>query len=129
MNEADPRSGPGGDEAAGPPSSARDLAILCHLGGLAGYVVPFGGIVAPLVVWLLKRDEHPYIDEQGKEAVNFQITIAIYAIVATVLVLLLVGFVLLVAVAIFQIVMIIIAAVRASEGARFRYPATLRLLS
>lgn len=129
MNETYPPTDPPGEPPHGPPSSAKNIAVLCHLGGLAGYIFPFGNIIAPVVLWLLKRDEHPYIDEQGKEAVNFQITVAIYAIVAAVLVLLLVGLLLLAAVAVFQVIMVIVAAVRASEGERFRYPLTLRLVT
>jgi len=55
----------------------RTWAMLCHLSGLAGYVVPFGNIFGPLIIWLIKRDQSWFVDDQGKEALNFQISWAI----------------------------------------------------
>lgn len=68
---------------------ARTWGMLCHLTALCCWVgVPFGNIVGPLIVWLIKKDETPLVDEQGKESLNFQISISIYAIVAAILTLL-----------------------------------------
>ena len=62
---------------------ARMWAMLCHLGGLAALIpFPFAGIVAPLIIWLVKKEDHPFIDESGKEALNFQITIAIMVLIS-----------------------------------------------
>ena len=62
-------------------------AGFCHLAALAGYVVPMvGNIVGPLVVWLMKKEEYPLVDDQGKESINFQISILIYVAVSAVLV-------------------------------------------
>ena len=55
--------------------------MLCHLSSLAGSVIPFGNIVGPLVVWLIKKDEYAFVDDQGKESLNFQISITIYTVV------------------------------------------------
>ncbi len=52
---------------------ARTWAMLCHIGAFAGYIIPFGHIIAPLVIWLIKKDESPFVDDQGKESLNFQI--------------------------------------------------------
>ncbi|MDJ0866295.1 MAG: DUF4870 domain-containing protein [Myxococcota bacterium] len=123
---------PFGEEALPPgfPSTAeRNWAVFCHLGGFAGYVFPFGNVIAPLVLWLMRREESEYVEDHGREALNFQISITLYAAIAGVLILALIGIPLLIAVAIFQFVWMIIASVRASEGERYRYPLTLRLLS
>jgi uncharacterized Tic20 family protein len=108
---------------------ARMWAMFCHLGGLAGLipVTPiFGSIIAPLIIWQIKKDEFGFVDEQGKEAVNFQISILIYALVAGLLCLLCVGFVLLAAVYVFDLVFILIAAIKSNNGEHFRYPLTIR---
>ncbi len=120
---------PGGSAAAAPDSEARNFSIVAHLGGFAGYIIPFGNILAPLVVWILKRDEQPFVDHHGREALNFQISITIYAIVSGLLILLVIGVLLLPLVLLFNIVMMIVAAVKASNGEHFRYPLTLRLVS
>ena len=86
------------DPASWPPPLSQDertWGMLCHLSAFAGYVFPFGGIVGPLVVWLIKKDEMPFVDDQGKEALNFQISVLIYAIVSFVLIFVLIGIILL----------------------------------
>jgi uncharacterized Tic20 family protein len=107
---------------------ARTWAMLCHIGACAGYIIPFGHIVAPLVIWLIKKDESPFVDDQGKESLNFQISISLYAIIAALLTLVIIGAVLLIALVIFDVIMVIIAAVRANSGERYRYPLCLRFI-
>lgn len=110
---------------------ARMWAMICHLGGLGGLipVVPIiGSVIAPLIIWQLKKDEDPFIDEQGKEAANFQISILIYALVAALLCFACVGFVLLPAVYIFDLIFLLIAAVKANDGHHYRYPLTIRFI-
>lgn len=102
--------------------------MACHLAAFAGWVIPLGWILGPLIVWLIKRNEFPFVDEQGKEAVNFQLSVIIYGIVAGILCLLLIGFVLLIALAIFQIVLVIVATVKVSNGEHYRYPLTIRFI-
>lgn len=109
-------------------SEEKNWGMACHLAALAGWFIPFGWILGPLVVWLIKRNEFPFVDEQGKEALNFHISMIIYAIVAVILCLVLIGFLLLLALAIFQIVLVIIAAVKASNGEHYRYPLTIRFI-
>lgn len=108
---------------------ARMWAMICHLAGFA-FLLPaaplIGGLIGPLVVWLIKKDQYPFVDEQGKEAVNFQITMLIYAAVAGALVALVVtacvGIPLLFAVGISDVVLIIVAAIKANDGCHYRYP-------
>ena len=116
------RFGPLGREAD---PKARMWAMLCHLAGLA-WILPitpaFGSVLGPLIVWLIKKNDHPFVDEQGKEALNFQITMLIYGVVAAVLMLLCIGFLLLLAVAIVDVVFTVIAAIKANDGYHYRYP-------
>jgi len=109
-------------------SQARTWEMLCHLSALAGFFIPFGNLLGPLIVWLIKKNEIPSVDAHGKESLNFQISILIYAIVSGILVLVLIGFVLLIAVGIFSLVCIIIASIKASNGVPYRYPLTIRFL-
>jgi uncharacterized Tic20 family protein len=103
---------------------------MCHLSALAGFVIPaLGHILGPLIVWLVKRGDSPEIDEHGKEALNFQITMLIYNVVAGILCLVLIGFILLPILHVLNVVFVIIAALRAGEGKMYRYPLTLRLVS
>jgi len=94
--------------------------------GLLGNGVGF--LLGPLVVWLVKREEDPFIDEHGKEAVNFQITMLIAFLVAGVLIFVLIGILLLPLLAIANVVLVIIAGMKASNGEHFRYPMTIRLI-
>ena len=110
--------------------NVRTWCIACHLSALAGFVVPaFGHIFGPLIVWLIKRGDSPEIDAHGKEALNFQLSMLIYNIVAGVLCLVLIGFALLAVLHILNVVFVILAALKASEGQMYRYPLTLRLIS
>jgi len=106
----------------------RTWAMLCHLSGLAGYVIPFGNIFGPLAIWLIKRDQSWLVDDQGKEAVNFQISWTIYMIISLIAILVLVGIVLVGIVAVGGLVLLIVAAVKANEGIAYRYPLTIRFI-
>ena len=102
--------------------------MFAHLASLVGIVIPLGTILGPLVVWLVKKDTMPFVDDQGKEAVNFNITVLIAVIVSGLLTLVLIGFVLLFAVGIAWLVLTIMAAIKANEGVAYRYPFALRLI-
>src|ERR687896_799588 len=96
--------------------NVRGWCVGCHLSALAGFVLPaFGHILGPLIVWLVKRADSPEIDQHGKEALNFQISMLIYSIVAGILCLILIGFALLAVLHVLNVVFVIIAAMRASE--------------
>jgi len=109
-------------------SEQNTWAMLCHLASLAGYIIPFGNIIGPLVVWLMKKETMPLVDDQGKESLNFQITVTIAAIVCIPLIFVCVGIFLLVIVGILDLVFTILAAVQASKGVAYRYPFALRLV-
>lgn len=108
---------------------AKMWAMFCHLAGLCGYILPIvGNIVGPLILWQIKKEEFPFVDSQGKEALNFQISIAIYAIICVPLMFICVGIFLLYAVGIFDLVFLIIASIKANNGEDYRYPLTIRLV-
>jgi len=103
-------------------------AMLCHLSALAGYLIPFGNIIGPLIVWQIKKAEFPLVDDQGKEALNFQITVAIVAVVCFALMFLLIGIPMLIALGIANLVFIIVAALAANKGDTYRYPFAFRFI-
>jgi len=112
------------------PTNVRSWCVACHLSALAGFVFPaFGHILGPLIVWLIKRGDSPEIDAHGKEALNFQITMLIYSLIAGVLCLVVIGFFLLAVLHILNVVFVIIAGIKAGEGQLYRYPFTIRLIS
>ncbi|MEW6237486.1 MAG: DUF4870 domain-containing protein [Candidatus Omnitrophota bacterium] len=105
----------------------RLWATFCHLGALGVFIIlGIGHIVVPLVIWLIKREDSPFINEHGKEALNFQISVTIYGLVCALLLFVVVGFFLLPVLAVFWFVAIIVAAIKANDGKSFRYPITIR---
>ena len=104
------------------------LGVLCHLLTFCGYLVPFGNIIAPLVLWRLKRADDPFVDVCGKEALNFQLSITLYTTLCLITFLVGIGLLLLPIVMILNLIFTIIAAFKASEGQSYRYPLTLRLI-
>lgn len=112
-----------------PSKAERDWAMAAHVSSFAGHVVPFGHIVGPLVIWCMKKDELPFVNDQGKESLNFQITMTIALAIAFLSVFVAIGFVLLPAVWLFDVVVTIIASVKASEGVAYRYPLSIRFIS
>ncbi|MFN0123498.1 MAG: DUF4870 domain-containing protein [Blastocatellia bacterium] len=107
----------------------KTMGMLVHLLGLAGIPLPaIGAIIGPLVLWLLKKDQSWFVNEHGKESLNFQITILIYGAIAGVLCLVIIGFFLLPVIGLFWLVMTIIGGIKASQGEMYRYPLTIRLI-
>lgn len=108
---------------------ARRWAMITHLSALVGLLGNgIGFLLGPLIVWLWKKEEFPIVDEHGKEAVNFQLTMLIAAVIGFVLSFVLIGIPILIAVAIAAIVFPIIAGLKANEGKSYRYPFTIRMI-
>ncbi len=104
-------------------------ATFCHLAGLLSLTgIPFAGLIGPLVLWLAKRDDDPFIDDQGRESVNFQISMGIYMILAGLLCVILIGIPILMGLVLAELILIILACVRSNEGELYRYPLTIRFL-
>lgn len=112
----------------GPNRDERMWGMACHISTFFGWVFPLGNIIAPLVIWLIKKEESEFIADQGKEALNFQISLMIYMIISAILVLVIIGIPMLIGLVFFDFVVTIIAAVRAADGVRYQYPATMRLV-
>ena len=111
-----------------PSREVRQWAMFCHLSALLGIWVPFGSLIGPLILWQMKREMDPFIDDQGKEALNFQISVAIASAICLLLMVVVIGFFLFGLLAIGALVLTIIAGVKANEGQVYRYPFTWRLI-
>jgi hypothetical protein len=113
---------------------ARNWGMLCHLSGLAGCFMPWiAHLAGPLIIWLLKRNDHRFIDEQGKESLNFQISMALYSVIGGLaLAVSIIGLVVLPlflwSLYVLNVVGVIIASIKTSDGKSFRYPMILRFL-
>jgi uncharacterized Tic20 family protein len=107
-----------------PSSDDKLLIILCHLSAFLGV-----GIILPLVVYLVKKNEAGVTAEHAKEVLNFHLSLLVYALGALLLVLVGIGVLLMAAIGIGSVVLAIVAAVKASEGVLYRYPVTIRFIS
>ena len=109
-------------------SNERNLGLFCHLSFFAGFIVPFASFIIPLVIWLMKRETSKFLDETGKEVLNFQISLLIAMVACVILSIIVIGALLASVVAIASIVFAIMGAVAASKGEVYRYPYILRLI-
>lgn len=107
----------------------RNWAMLAHLSGLLAFATLIGGVLGPLVMWMIRKDDMDFAADQAKEALNFQITVFVAGLIAGVMCLILIGFALLAILVIIDLILMIVAAVKASEGVSYRYPFNLRLIS
>jgi len=121
---------PGGWPEGELASEEKTMGMFCHLAALVGYVIPipFANVLGPLVVWLTKKESSAFVDDQGRESLNFQITVFIAYLLCIPLMLVAIGFLLLPLIAIASLVFVIIAAVNASGGNPYRYPMTIRFI-
>ncbi|HET6432294.1 DUF4870 domain-containing protein [Dyella sp.] len=126
----DPVPPPGGS----PSAEERQWAMFAHLsalvgGLLTGHWLGIGCFIAPLIIWLVKKDTMPFVADQAKEALNFNITVAIAGLICGLLMFVLIGFVLLPVLGIVWLVLVIMATIKANEGVAYRYPFALRLIN
>lgn len=106
----------------------KQTGMFLHLSQLLNFVVPFGGVVAPILIWQFKKDEVPALDAHGKMVVNWIISAAIYGAVSAVLCFVLIGFLGLAALFIMGIAFPIIGAIKANNGEYWEYPLTIKFL-
>lgn len=104
-----------------------------HLLPLAGmllmsFSIPLRNIVAPLILWLIKKDQSPYLDAHGKEVLNFQINVGVLSLVCFVLFVICIGVPMLFALYITALVLMVMAAIQVSEGKFYRYPWIYRVI-
>jgi uncharacterized Tic20 family protein len=100
----------------------RNWSMLCHLSAFAGFFFPFGGIIGPLICWLSHKDESEWINLNGRNSLNFQLSILLYIVLAVPLCFIIIGFPIIAVLCILKIVCVIIASVKAPKGELFRYP-------
>ena len=106
----------------------NQFLMLTHLSQLAHFVFPFGGLLAPLLLWQMKKEEIIGLDDHGKEIMNFQISFAIYAIISSILIILLIGIGFLFVIALLTVIFPIVGAVKAANGEFYKYPLTIQFL-
>lgn len=116
------------ESVAEPGKDERTWGMLCHLVAFSGLIVPFGAIIGPLIIWLIKKDEMPFVDDQGKESLNFQLTMFIAAIITFILCFILIGWLIAPVLIVYYLIVLIIASIKANDGIRYRYPYTIRFL-
>ena len=107
---------------------ARQWAMMLHLSQLAGFAIPFGGLILPILIWQLKKEEMPELDVHGRIVMNWIISETIYTIISIVLIFVVVGFFLFIPLAIIAIVFPIMGAVKANEGQTWKYPLSINFL-
>ncbi len=117
----------GGYSGPAPDANAKQWGMIAHLSALV-QLLTIPTILGPLLVWLLKKQEHPFIDDQGKEATNFHLTVLIAALVLSPTLCIMIGFVLIPLLALVALIFSIIGGLKANEGIAYRYPWTLRLI-
>ena len=111
--------------------SSRAWAMACHIAGLADFAnILFGlGILLPLVIWLCFRENDPFVDQHGKEAINFQINLLLWTLIFGALACCCIGIPFLMALPVVEVVLVILASIEAANGRPFRYPLTLRVVT
>lgn len=125
-----PGGTPVADDAADAVSDdERIWGVLAHASAFAGLAVPFGNILGPLVVWLLKKDSSAFVDENGLQSLNFQLTWTVLTFVSLLSIVVGVGLLLVPVVVVAWVILVVIATVRASDGEVYDYPLTIDLLS
>jgi uncharacterized Tic20 family protein len=124
MNESKPTG-----SATTPTQEERTWAMIAHLSAFAVFVFPLAGnILAPLIIWVARRDTSAFVEAEAKEALNFNISVSLGWVVCGLLTFVLIGIPLGVILFVGWLVMTILAAVKASEGVGYRYPLSLRLV-
>ena len=111
-----------------PSKDERTWAMLCHFSTYIGFIFPFGNIIVPLIIWLSKREDLPLVEDQGREVLNFQISMTIYFIISGILCIILIGIPILIGLIIFDFIITIVAAISANDGQYYRYPINLKLI-
>jgi uncharacterized protein len=120
--QGQPQGQPVGAQKVEVSNDAKNMGVLCHLLGF------FTSFLGPLVIWLIKKDQMPFVDHHGKEALNFQITLAIAFMVAGLAVFCIIGPFLIPIIGLADLIFSIIACVAASKGEYYKYPVSLRLI-
>jgi uncharacterized protein len=100
----------------------RNWSMLCHLSAFAGFFFPFGGVIGPLICWLSRKDDSAWVNINGRNSLNFELSILLYMVLAAPLCIIVVGFPIIFALGALKVICIIIASIKASKGQLFKYP-------
>ena len=111
-----------------PSKDERTWAMLSHFSVLCMFIFPFGNILAPLIIWLIKKEEMSFVEDQAKEVLNFQISMTIYLLISGILCFILIGIPFVIGLVIFNVIITIIAGIKANDGKSYQYPINLRLI-
>jgi len=111
-----------------PSKDERTWAMLSHFSALCMFIFPFGNILTPLIIWLIKKEEMSFVEDQAKEVLNFQISMTIYLLISGILCFILIGIPFVIGLGIFNVIITIIAGIKANDGKSYRYPINLRLI-
>lgn len=105
--------------------SERNWAMFCHLSSFASVIIPFGGIIGPLICWSSRRYDSSFVDEHGKASLNFQLSILLYTLVCIPLMFIIIGFLFFGALLVLELVCVIMASIKAGRGESYRYPLSI----
>lgn len=122
MNSPDPFDSPGDDR------ELRQWATILHLSLLAGLIVPVGGLIAPIIIYILKKDDVPGLQAHGHVVFNWMISALIYGVISVILMLVLIGFVMIWLLALLALIFPIIGAIKANDGELWPYPLSIQFL-
>ncbi len=106
----------------------RNYAMYCHLSTLLGWLIPLGDLILTLVLWSTWRERSSFVDAHGREALNYQLNFYFWATIFALLSCFFIGIPFLIVLALIDVIVPIIAAVKASKGESFRYPAIIRFV-
>lgn len=126
--------GPPGDASDEPPGweidrDDRNWGILVHAAAFTGLVVPFGNILGPLLIWLIKKEDSEFVDKNGKASLNFQLSWTIWILLAAVTIFFMIGLILVPLLGLAWLILVVLGTIRASDGGVYEYPLTIRFIS
>ncbi len=127
MNEEHPDQTPEPAPGGAASQELKTWGLIIHLSLLAGFIIPLAGLIAPVVIYLIKKDSLPEIREHAYVVFNWMISALIYGIIGAILTLVVIGALVLLAVAVLSIIFPIIGAIKASDGEVWPYPLSIRL--
>ena len=109
----------------------KNMAMLCHLSAFGGFLLPFGNIIGPVIVWMKGKGDSDFVDEHGKASVNFQMSVTLFFVISTVLILVIgpIAVVMIAGCALYAVVMMIVNSVKAHNGEESGYSLTIQFLS
>lgn len=106
----------------------KQWGMFAHLAAFATFVIPFGSIIGPLIIYLIKKDEYEFVNDQGKEALNFNITWSIIMAISAILIFVGIGILMLIGFGIAWMVLVIVGTIAANNGQHYRYPLTFKFI-